>query len=230
MIERIIEIFKKIEITLSREQAERFLTLYEFMVEYNKSVNLTAITEFEEVVVKHFADSVLPFSMLKFTGDASIIDVGTGAGFPALPLLIVYPSLRATLCDSLKKRCVYLEMACEKIGVSAEIVHARGEELALKRRERYDAATARAVAALPVLSELCLPFVKAGGCFAALKSVNEDVSAAARAIKTLGGVIEKIVDYKLPNGDDRRLIVVRKAAPTPKKYPRSYANIVKKPL
>lgn len=230
MTGRIIELFSGANIEISQRQAEQFFTLFEFMVEYNKKVNLTSITEFENVVLKHFIDSVLPFTMVEIAEGASFIDVGTGAGFPSLPLLIMRPDLKGTLCDSLQKRCIYLEKACEKIGVNAEIIHARGEELARKRREKYSFATARAVAALPVLTELCLPFVEIGGVFIALKSVNEDVSAAENAVRLLGGKHEKTLDYKLPNGDDRRLIVVKKISQTPTKYPRSSANITKKPL
>lgn len=204
--------------------------MFEFMVEYNKNVNLTSITEFEEVVQKHFIDSILPFTMIKIPEGARFIDVGTGAGFPALPLLICRPDLNGTLCDSLQKRCVYLEKVCDKIGVKAEIIHARSEELGRKRREQYDFSTARAVSAMPVLSEYCIPFVKTGGYFVALKSVNEDISAAENAVKLLGGKIEQITDYKLPNGDDRRLVLVKKISHTPTKYPRSTANISKKPL
>ena len=225
-----IEMFKSAGLVINEAQERQFRTLFEFMVEYNKNVNLTSITEFEDVVIKHFIDSVLPFSMLGIAGDETFIDVGTGAGFPALPLLIYYPNLTGTLCDSLAKRCTYLELACEKLGVKAEIVHARSEELGRVRRERYDIATARAVAAMPVLTEYCLPFVKVGGRFIALKSVNEDVGAAGNAIKTLGGELQKTEDYTLPNGDGRRLAVVRKISQTPTKYPRNSANISKKPL
>ena len=225
-----IKMFKSAGLTINEAQERQFQTLFEFMVEYNKNVNLTSITEFEDVVLKHFIDSVLPFSMLGIQGDETFIDVGTGAGFPALPLLIYYPNLIGTLCDSLAKRCTYLELACEKLGVKAEIVHARSEELGRARREQFDIATARAVAAMPVLTEYCLPFVKVGGRFIALKSVNEDIGAAGNAIKTLGGELEKVEDYKLPNGDGRRLAVVRKISQTPTKYPRNQANITKKPL
>lgn len=226
----IIEAFSGAGLTISEKQAEQLQALFEFMVEYNKSVNLTSITEFEDVVQKHFIDSVLPFAELKISEGASFIDVGTGAGFPSLPLLIFRSDLKGTLCDSLQKRCVYLEKACEKIGINAEIIHGRGEELGRKMRERFDFATARAVAAMPILTELCLPFVKVGGMFVALKSVNEDMSAAENAIKTLGGKTLEIKDYKLPNGDDRRVCVVKKISQAPTKYPRSYANLTKKPL
>ncbi len=230
----IIEQFKKAGMDLSQKQAEQFGTLFEFMVEYNEKVNLTAITEFPDVVMKHFIDSAMPFfgkNMLEdFPEGASFIDVGTGAGFPALPLLIVRPDLRGTLCDSLRKRCDYLTQVCEKIGVKAEIIHARGEDLARQRREKYDAAVARAVAALPTLAEYCMPFVKVGGDFVALKSVNEDPNAAAHAIDVLEGIMEPIMEYKLPNGDARRLIIVKKIKNTPTKYPRNSKNISQKPL
>lgn len=226
----IIEAFSCAGITITEKQAEQLQTLFEFMTEYNKNVNLTSITEFQDVVQKHFIDSVLPFSKLKIPECASFIDVGTGAGFPSLPLLIYRPDLKGTLCDSLQKRCAYLEAACAKIGINAEIIHGRGEELGRKMRESFDFATARAVAAMPVLTELCLPFVKVGGYFIALKSVNEDMKAAENAIAKLGGKTEEITDYKLPNGDDRRVCVVKKISQTPTKFPRSYANITKKPL
>lgn len=226
----IIGEFASAEITINEEQAEKLYSLFEYMVEYNQNVNLTSITEFGDVVMKHFIDSVLPFSRLDIAEGVSFIDVGTGAGFPALPLIIYRPDLKATLCDSLGKRCVYLEKVCERIGVKAEIIHARGEELGRKRRECYDIATARAVSALPVLSEYCIPFVKVGGRFIALKSVNEDTAAAENAIRLLGGMIEEVRDYKLPNCDNRRVVIVKKMANTPEKYPRSSANIAKKTL
>ena len=222
--------FAESGITITAEMAEKLVRLCDFMVEYNKNVNLTSITEFEEVVVKHFVDSVLPFFMCDIPQSSSFIDVGTGAGFPALPLLVVRPDLKGTLCDSLNKRYVYLELACREIGVKAEIIHARSEELGRKKRECYDFATARAVAAMPVLSEYCVPFVRVGGSFIALKSVNEDIESAEGAVAKLGGKIELIKDYNIPNGDKRRLVVVKKISQTPTKYPRNSANIAKKPL
>lgn len=229
-IKFIIDAFTSAGISIDEKQAQQYETLCNFMVEYNQNVNLTSITEFEEVIVKHFIDSVLPFSMFEVKEGTSFIDVGTGAGFPSLPLLIYRPDLNATLCDSLQKRCIYLDLACKKIGVRAEIIHARSEELGRKKRECFDIATARAVASMPVLSEYCIPFVKEDGVFAALKSVNEDISLANNAVKLLGGKIEQIKDYKLPNGDDRRLVLVRKISQTPTKYPRNSGNIAKKPL
>ncbi len=229
-IQFVIDKFAESGITITAEMAEKLVRLCDFMVEYNKNVNLTSITEFEEVVVKHFVDSVLPFFMVDIPQGSSFIDVGTGAGFPALPLLVVRPDLKGVLCDSLNKRCIYLELACKEIGVRAEIIHARSEELGRKKRECFDFATARAVAAMPVLSEYCVPFVRVGGSFIALKSVNEDIESAAGAVAKLGGKIELIKDYNIPNGDKRRLVVVKKISQTPTKYPRSSANIAKKPL
>lgn len=229
-IEYVIEQFRVAGIDISHDQAEKFVRLRDFMVEYNQNVNLTSITEFNEVVIKHFVDSALPFYMVDIPEGSSFIDVGTGAGFPALPLLIVRPDLKGTLCDSLNKRCVYLEKACQEVGIKAEIIHARSEELGRKRRECFDFSTARAVAGMPVLAEYCVPFVKVGGRFIALKSVNEDISAVEGTISKLGGEIEKVTDYSLPNGDCRRLAVIRKISQTPTKYPRSSANIAKKPL
>lgn len=228
--EYIIEAFGAAGIEIDAEKAKKLAELSEFMVEYNKNVNLTAITDFKEIVEKHFIDSILPITSLKIAENSSFIDVGTGAGFPSLPLLIWRDDLKGTLCDSLQKRCVYLEKACEKLGIKAEIVHARAEELGRERREKYDFATARAVSAMPVLTEFCLPFVRKDGLFIALKSVNEDAKSAENAIKTLGGRLEEVRDYALPSGDKRRIMIVKKISQTPTKYPRSFANISKKPL
>ena len=205
--EYIIKEFNAAGIEISEEKAKKLEFLSEFMVEYNKNVNLTAITDFKEIVEKHFIDSILPFTSLKIAENSSFIDVGTGAGFPSLPLLIWRDDLKGTLC-----------------------VHTRAEELGRERREKYDFATARAVSAMPVLTEFCLPFVRKDGLFIALKSVNEDAKSAENAIKTLGGRLEEVRDYALPSGDKRRIMIVKKISQTPTKYPRSFANISKKPL
>lgn len=228
--EFILNEFNKCDIKLSTEQAEKFVKLYEFLVEYNKNVNLTAITDFEEVVIKHFVDSVLPFSMIDIKENSSFIDVGTGAGFPSIPLMIVRPDLKGTLLEALNKRCVFLEKACELVGIKANVVHGRAEDYAKEKRECFDFATARAVAAMPVLSEYCMPYVKTGGKFIALKSVNEDIEQSENAIKILGGKIAVVEDYTITNGDNRRLFVVEKISQTPTKYPRNPSMIKKKPL
>ena len=229
-IEFILNEFNKCDIKLSTEQAERFNKLYEFLVEYNKNVNLTAITDFKEIVVKHFIDSVLPFNMIDIEENSSFIDVGTGAGFPSIPLMIVRPDLKCTMLEALNKRCVFLEKACELVGVKATVVHGRAEDYAKDRRECFDCATARAVANMSVLSEYCMPYVKVGGKFIALKSVNEEIERADDAIKILGGKITNISDYKITNGDSRRLVVIDKLSHTPTKYPRNPSMIKKKPL
>ena len=229
-VKYIINSLRSCGIELSDCQGQKLLTLYEFLVQYNENVNLTAITEFEQVVAKHFADSIMPFVGLEIENGSSFIDVGTGAGFPSLPLLVYRSDLKGTLLEALNKRCVYLEQACEKISVQASIVHGRAEDYAKTARESFDIATARAVAAMPVLAEYCLPFVKTGGRFIALKSVNEDTADSREAIKTLGGELENVTDYEILGGDKRRLVIVRKIRHTPPKFPRNPAMIRKKPL
>lgn len=229
-IEFIISEFQKCNIELSQDKADKLLKLYEFLVEYNQNVNLTAITDFEEVVVKHFIDSVLPFSMIDIKENSSFIDVGTGAGFPSIPLMIVRPDLKGTLLEALNKRCVFLEKACKLTEVDAKVVHSRAEDYANEKREAFDFATARAVAAMPVLCEYCIPYVKTGGRFIALKSVNEDETLCEKAVNVLGGKIAEIKDYTITNGDNRRLFIIDKVSQTPTKYPRNPSMIKKKPL
>ena len=229
-IEFIISEFQKCNIKLSQDKADKLLKLYEFLVEYNKNVNLTAITDFEEVVVKHFIDIVLPFSMIDIKENSSFIDVGTGAGFPSIPLMIVRPDLKGTLLEALNKRCVFLEKACELTEVDAKVIHGRAEDYAKEKREAFDFATARAVAAMPVLCEYCIPYVKTGGRFIALKSVNEDETLCEKAVKVLGGKIAEIKDYTITNGDNRRLFIIDKVSQTPTKYPKNPSMIKKKPL
>lgn len=229
-IEFIISEFQKCNIQLSQDKADKLLKLYEFLVEYNQNVNLTAITDFEEVVVKHFIDSVLPFSMIDIKENSSFIDVGTGAGFPSIPLMIVRPDLKGTLLEALNKRCVFLEKACELTGVDPKVIHGRAEDYAKEKREAFDFATARAVAAMPVLCEYCIPYIKTGGRFIALKSVNEDETQCEKAVNVLGGKIAEIKDYTITNGDSRRLFIIDKVSQTPTKYPRNPSMIKKKPL
>lgn len=229
-IEFIISEFQKCNIKLSQDKADKLLKLYEFLVEYNQNVNLTAITDFEEVVVKHFIDSVLPFSMIDIKENSSFIDVGTGAGFPSIPLMIVRPDLKGTLLEALNKRCVFLEKACELTGVDPKVIHGRAEDYAKEKREAFDFATARAVAAMPVLCEYCIPYVKTGGRFIALKSINEDETQCEKAVNVLGGKIAEIKDYTITNGDSRRLFIIDKVSQTPTKYPRNPSMIKKKPL
>ena len=229
-IKFIIDSFAASGIEITTEQAQKYYKLYEFLVAYNENVNLTAITEFSDVIVKHFVDSVLPFTLVEVKEGASFIDVGTGAGFPSIPLMIYRSDLKGTLLEALNKRCVFLEKACELVGVKATIVHGRAEDYAKEKRGQFDIATARAVAAMPVLSEYCMPYVKKGGTFVALKSVNEEITDSENAIKLLGGKLVKQTDYSIANGDNRRLFVIEKISDTPTKYPRNPSMIKKKPL
>ena len=226
------EIFSAEGLELTSEQYGQFKIYARMLVEWNGKMNLTAITDPRGVSLKHFLDSVIPLKKISIPEEASLIDVGTGAGFPGLPMKIYRPDLKLTLLDSLNKRVNFLSEVCREIGISAECVHLRAEEGGRKQefREKYDVAAARAVAAMPVLSEYCLPYVKAGGMFYALKGPNEDWKAGEKAVKTLGGEISEIMEYSLPDGDKRMLIAVKKISPTPEKYPRNSGQIAKKPI
>lgn len=216
-------------LSFTEEQLEQFTKYYELLVETNKVMNLTAITEPEEVAVKHMIDSLLAYDA--DMAGKTLADVGTGAGFPGVPLKIAEPSIRLTLLDSLGKRMRWLETVLPELGVDAEVVTGRAEEYVAGCREQYDAAVSRAVARLNVLAELCLPYVKVGGQFLAMKGAmaQEEADEAASAIRRLGGQIERIAEY--PIGDAiHRVVIVRKIAPTPKSYPRPFAKIKKAPL
>lgn len=232
MTEKLKKIFAESGFELTDKQCGQFETLTEYMLEYNKNVNLTRITEQNEVIEKHYLDSVLPLGMTEFPQNAKVIDVGTGAGFPSVPMKIYRNDLQFTLLDSLNKRVVYLGLLCEKLGIVCETVHARSEEASRtpEFREKFDVAVARAVANLPALCEYCLPFVKVGGIFVALKGAEDECEIAQNAVNQLGGKIEKNIPYALPSVDSRNLIIIRKIASTPTKYPRSAVNITKKPL
>lgn len=224
---------KKLQITLPETAIERFTAYAEYLIAYNQKVNLTAITAPEEIARKHFIDCLLFFKAVQPPQGASVIDVGTGAGFPGMVLKIARPDLRLTLMDSLNKRLVFLESLLDKLQLSAEIVHSRAEDGAKPPlREQFDFATARAVAALPVLSEYCLPYVKPGGYFVALKGAmaQAEVTAAAQAIRILGGAKPKLVQLQNPSLGSRGIAVIQKHKPTPAKYPRAAAKISKQPL
>ena len=205
----------------------------DLLVEKNKVMNLTAITEPGDIATLHFLDSVAMLTLADLK-EKKMADIGTGAGFPGMPLRIVEPSIRLTLLDSLNKRIDFLKEVCDDLGLSdVECIHGRAEEFAVGHRESYDIVTSRAVANLQMLSELCLPLVKVGGYFLSMKSVDseQEVNDAKNAIKTLGGRIEKVVDYTIPGTEvQHRLIFIKKMQETPKKYPRAFAKIKKNPL
>ncbi|MCI9443876.1 MAG: 16S rRNA (guanine(527)-N(7))-methyltransferase RsmG [Oscillospiraceae bacterium] len=204
-----------------------------FMLERNQVMNLTAITEPKDIAALHLLDSLALIPAAGLEAE-QIVDVGTGAGFPGMPLAIVRPSLRVTLLDSLGKRVDFLKETCKTLKLdNTECVHARAEEFAVARREIFDAAVSRAVAALPVLCELSLPLVRIGGRMLAMKSshTEEEIRQAESAVRILGGRLEWVKDYTIPTTDVvHRVICIQKVSPTPKKYPRRFALIKKSPL
>lgn len=210
----------------------RFRRYYEALEETGRVMNLTAIHGEEAVARLHFLDSCAPLQRYALDG-ARVIDVGTGAGFPGLPLKLLCPGMELTLLDSLAKRLGFLRALCDELGLTGvETVHGRAEEPGA-RRERYDFALSRAVAQLNLLVELCLPYVRVGGRFLALKGPGADaeLAEAGRAVETLGGRVEGVFPYALPGGDDdHRLVVVEKSRPTPRTYPRKFALMKKAPL
>ena len=203
------------------------------LLETNKVMNLTAITEPEDVARLHLLDCAALLNITDFRGKR-VVDVGTGAGFPGMPLRILEPDFDLTLLDSLGKRIAFLQRVCDEMGLQrVTCVHARAEEFAAKHREQYDIATSRAVAALNVLCELTLPLVKVGGRFLAMKAVDsdEEIRAAKSAIAQLGGAVEDIRDYTIPGTDiTHRVVVIGKVKPTPDAFPRAFAKIKKAPL
>lgn len=222
------------ELSQPEQLAERFDRYAEMLVDWNEKINLTAITAPDEIVIKHFVDSLLLLKAYDVPKGATMIDVGTGAGFPSVPVAMVRDDIRLTLMDSLNKQINFLKELSEALCVNAECVHARAEEFGNKPeyREQYDVACARAVAHLRELSEYCLPFVKVGGAFVALKSVGleQELEEAKAAIDILGGKVERISRFTLPDGAERAIAVIRKIRPTPKKFPRPYGKIKKNPL
>lgn len=231
------ERFQQAEIPCTPAQEDQLQKYMELLLEWNEKMNLTAITEPEQVAVKHFLDSAL---LLRYTGEAgglegkTMVDVGTGAGFPGLVLKILCPGLRVTLLDSLQKRLTFLEAVCRELELEVPLVHARAEEGGRMKHLRcgFDFATARAVAPMNVLSEYCLPFVKEGGWFLALKGpgAREELKEAHSAIGQLGGALRSVEEYALPGGDQRILAKIQRVKPLSPVFPRPTAKMKKKPL
>ena len=228
--------FKELGIQLGDYQIEQFIKYYELLVEWNSFMNLTAITEFDDVFKKHFIDSISLIKAYDVNKKISVIDVGTGAGFPGLALKIAYPQMKITLLDSLNKRIQFLNEVINQLGLKdIDTVHGRAEDFAKpgKLREKYDLCVSRAVANLSTLSEYCLPFVKVGGQFISYKSekIQEEAEQAKKAIAILGGKYEKQIELYLPDSDIyRNLFVVSKISKTNSKYPRKAGMPSKEPL
>lgn len=232
--EALISALAPFGIVPSEQQLEKINTYSNFMIEYNEKVNLTAITDPVEVAVKHFADSLAPLSLTEIKPNASLIDVGTGAGFPGVPMKLFREDLDLTLLDSLNKRLVFLQQLSEKLGQQNRFIHARAEQAGIDTavRAKYDIATARAVSSVAVLCEYCLPLLKIGGKMLALKGPDcaEEVKSAAKAIKILGGKLLELKEYELADAGSRTLVVIEKVSHTPIKYPRQRVKLSEKPL
>ena len=225
--------FEKLNIIPDADAVSRYRVYYEYLEEINKVMNLTAISGEEDVARLHFLDCAAVLTEADLKGKRAI-DVGTGAGFPGLALKIACPQMHLTLLDSLDKRINFLKETCAKLGFEdVSCIHARAEEAPKEYRESFDYAFSRAVARLDILCELCLPMVKTGGAFIAMKGPDfeEELNEAKKGIALLGGKVEKCVGYTIPDTDiTHSLIIIRKLKPTPPKYPRRWAQIKKQPL
>ena len=222
------------QLTISPEQLQHFEAYASLLVSWNEKMNLTAITDPKEIAVKHFIDSISLLTCCNLPADARLMDIGTGAGFPGIPLKIMRPDLRLTLLDSLNKRLIFLNEVCKDLGLEAELLHARAEEFGQKPeyREQYDIVVSRAVANLPALCEFCLPYVKVGGSFISMKGPDgeHELSLAAHAISQLGGKLQSLQTLRLPDESVRMIISIQKISPAPSKYPRRGVKISKSPL
>lgn len=221
-------------IPINDEQKAHFQIYAQMLVEWNKKMNLTSIVREDEIAVKHFIDSISVIRYIDLKKEASLIDIGTGAGFPGIPLKIMCPDIKLTLLDSLNKRLIFLDEVCKLINAKADIVHARAEELSRKEdyREKFDYAISRAVANLPSLCEYCMPYVKKGGLFISMKGSDgeKELSLAQNAVSVLGGKVEKLYQFRLPDESMRSIITISKISCTPSQYPRRGTKISKNPL
>jgi 16S rRNA (guanine527-N7)-methyltransferase len=238
------DMFSEYDLTLTETAYRQFVIYKDFLIAYNTKVNLTAITDPADIAVKHFLDSCIPLSYIDITPGQTLADIGTGAGFPGVPMAILHPELSLTLIESNGKRVVFLAELMEKLSavspINAEIVQSRSEDCARGEhgangvrtvlRAHFDIVTARAVAALPALAEYCMPFLKIGGVFLVPKGSSEVFETGAAAVEELGGELSDFQEYALPGGDVRRLFIIEKTGVTPKKYPRANTLIKKNPL
>lgn len=229
---RLCSLAKENGIILDDTALDRFDIYAELLVEWNGKMNLTAITEPEEIEVKHFLDCLMLPKYFNLDYIQTVIDVGAGAGFPSVPLLIYKPDLCLTMMDAINKRLTFLDTAVHALGLEAQLIHERAEVAGQDEnyREMFDLATARAVAPMNVLAEYCLPFVKVGGYFVALKGSNDDTEEAKNAIATLGGEIVDNISYKLNGTEPRSIVVIKKISQTPTQFPRKSKKISTKPL
>ncbi len=232
-VDKFIEVLKDKGIVLNDKQIKQFNTYFETLVEWNEKMNLTAITDAEGVYLKHFYDSLTIAFSFPFS-DQTIVDIGAGAGFPSIPLKIVFPELKVTIVDSLTKRITFLQHLFKTLELeNCNAISARAEEYAIKHRESYDIAMARAVARLNILDELCLPLVKQDGYFLSLKGrqASEEIIEAKKGIAKLGGEIKSVDSFTLVDNEDQRSnIIIKKIKATPKQYPRMFSKIKKQPL
>lgn len=229
---RLCSLAKENGIILDDTALDRFDTYAELLVEWNGKMNLTAITEPEEIEVKHFLDCLMLPKYFNLDYIQTVIDVGAGAGFPSVPLLIYKPDLCLTMMDAINKRLTFLDTAVHALGLEVQLIHERAEAAGQDEnyREMFDLATARAVAPMNVLAEYCLPFVKVGGYFVALKGSNDDTEEAKNAIATLGGEVVDNISYKLNGTEPRSIVVIKKISQTPTQFPRKSKKISTKPL
>jgi len=228
MREKFTLLLNELGIELTEDKYNLFLKYYELLIEWNNKINLTAITEFEDVFIKHFYDSICLVKGIKIDNQ-NLLDVGSGAGFPSIPLKIIYNDLNVTIIDSLNKRINFLSILVEKLNLKVTLIHGRVEEL--KEKNNFDVVTARAVSNMPILCELCIPFVVKGGVFIALKGSNyeEELKQAENAILELGGKLQEVVKYEIEN-QKRSLIIIKKIKDTKIIYPRIYGKIKSNPL
>lgn len=229
--EKIVDTCKDF-LTLDKKAFNRLERYADLLVEWNEKINLTAITDPEGIAIKHFLDCLMLFKYVEIPKNSSVIDIGTGAGFPGVVLKIARPDIKLTLMDSLNKRINFLNTLCEELDLEVTTIHSRAEEITANQRECYDFAVARAVANMRVLSEYCVPYVKVGGSFIAMKGASATIEAneALRAIATLGGEISSIDCFSLDQAGDRGIINVKKISQTSTKYPRNSGKISKQPL